>query len=337
MRRQEQELEISALELESMASEAGISVEDARIQALVPRLILRELAVTQLGLGQDALLRYLRLFVPVLLELRYQGARLALHSTAATELDALERVDLGVSSDERHRLLLALGRAAHRALVNANAPDNGFLRLALRFPKPDLYATEDETGRVCSVRPCRKEGDPPVGSYHAVDQTRATEVWADTSGAVTFTITPEDLYHVSGGPGRLPCTSSAPVVRKMGIYLVDGTGAPTNPHFVAPVVMGEVLRFPNAGADDEYTWDAGEEGWLFPAVPLITGSELHALDWLDESTVLAGHGMSPFTSFRVDLTNAAPYLVNTSEIVFVFEVDVRPIAEPGVALEGCRF
>jgi len=347
MERHVRELRTAELERLSLVHERTAAGDQGRLARLAPRWLLRRLQTSRLGQDERALVRHLRDFVPPIFELRYPRALRDLLSSpdggvsAAMQLDRLERLDFAASGDDIAVILLTFANKVDAALdaAAADASDYGIVRVAVTFPDPAKYHDSGTPPRPgCGMfDPCNEGGAPPQTTWHPVELTRAQQVWAGLRayGQTTFTIKPEDLYDIHGGNGLLTCYDSAPIIRKIAVYVITTDGSSWGQLNNRPALqVGAEQVFPTATGSPIYV--KTDSDWLFTGVPLLGGTQNEALDYLRTSDTSVGSGLSPFNEFTVDFANFPVPLAQTEQLVMTFELETRPIAAPGVAVSECR-
>ena len=347
MYRHERELRLAGLERNALIHERDAAAEQSRLVRLAPRWLLRRLQTSRLAQDERALLRYLRDYAPPIFELRYPRALRDLllspdaSVSAKLQLDQLESMDFAATSDDIAAVLLTLGNKVNDSLESAvaNSADYGVVRAGVSFPDPDDYhGAGDPPPPNCGVfAPCNQPAAPPLTTWHAVELTRAKQVWSAlrARGKVTFNVTPADLYDSHGGIGQLTCYDSAPIIRKMAVYAVttDGNDWGQIDYRPALEVAAEQL-FPTSTGAPVYV--KTDTDWLFTGVPMLGGAENEALSDLRAHDSAAASGLSPFNTFTVDFANFPVPFDQTKQLVVTFELETRPIASPGVAVAECR-
>jgi len=256
------------------------------------------------------------------------------------QLAALQALDFAATNDDVVTLLLALGNKVGGALdaAIADSHDYGVARVAVAFPDPASYESSGDTSEGCELfGTCGGNGAPPDTTWHTVEMTRAELAWSAlaSGGVATFTITPEDVYDIHGGVGQLTCFDAAPVIRKMAIYAVTSDGNDWGQIDYRPALqVGAEQVFPTALGSPVYVKTDGD--WLFTGIRFLGGVQNEALSDLRAHDSSAASGLSPFNTFQVDFANFPVPLAQTEQLVVVFELETRPIAPPGVAVEECR-
>jgi hypothetical protein len=166
------------------------------------------------------------------------------------------------------------------------------------------------------------------------------------------TLSPGDIYTGPGGASQLSCQDLAPVVRHIGLYFAtDGSTSSLGPAGMeisgVAAATGPVW-FPLAGKTVSFEYDPLG---IALGIRAINGNTFNVLG--DPQTgnlnfgvwptdLGAGAGMSPFTSFRIDMRAFAPpasqdvqdVLTHANAVFVVFDVERRtsvlPAWVPGV-------
>jgi hypothetical protein len=344
--RQRVQIQLTEVELEH---ELAFDATQNRLLMLAPRWRMRDLSGAQLALKVDALTSALTAEVAETFELRDPDAFNQFSGSNAQQSGsqaAAALIDLGVTQPAPNTLagqehyedavaaLENFASAASFALSHATFDPASNLRRTLVIAIPRTVTT-------CSGGPCDYKD-----SWTSVSAAAAQAFWsaATTSPFVSrLAITPSDLYSPLG-TGRLDCGDTAPVVRRMALYLDTGTSAidlRNNLLFVPGVaaVDGAPVLFPLV--DKVLSIDAEQAAGVALSLPTINGGVLQVLDRFGPSTpeLGTGAGLSPFTTFQIDMTafqSGAPKtaLALASAVLLVFEVERRlstsDVQVPGV-------
>jgi hypothetical protein len=191
-----------------------------------------------------------------------------------------------------------------------------------------------------------------LSGFPQVDPERALAIWnqLDTSGTAAITIKPEDVYRLHGGPSVLVCGSeSAPVVQAMQVFFNVGDNPAgddwTLKNYTAPMQVASDLTFETDLGPERYSVLGGD--WLKDPAHLLFGlapevsAKVNA--FLQNPTIHAGtgEGLSPFTTFTLDLQyylnpgSLDPRISDLQEMLLVFETEYRD----GAGVQGvasCR-
>jgi hypothetical protein len=322
---------------------------------LLPRLRVRDFAAQTEALtgSMNALANLLTESVATVYELRAPIALASFRGGLATLIDNLIITDpldtsLTTFSTFTSNVLSALQQQQfevlqpNRHVVVASIP---------RSPTDcDFHPTSDGSSQQC-------------GSYHPVSPTTAQQFWTslDRSAAAALaiprvgfpeaivTLTPADLYVPGNGAAVLSCNDVAPVVRRMALFI--NTGGDSVPDFAASHFSvnaaaanpTSAVVFPTIGAPLAY--DFGDPNGLGMELGLMNGSagldtEHFPFDPLNPSALGQGAGMSPFTSFDIDMTpmyfNSNHFVVdafkNVRVVSLVFEVENVP-SSPAIKVD----
>lgn len=326
-----------AMELDSIGREQGNLEEQSRLRHLIPRWRLRDLAGGELADTverlADAIIAHVapafELHDPATLQtLRLQQGELIEGLIEASVAEPLEDVVAGY---------LQLASATRAALAGAS----------LEPP-----ATQRRTIIVAIPRPLTAGQTPWTSEYRSVSPATAEAFWqsafetpASLSARAQLTLSPRDLYTGPGGFSHLSCQDQAPVVRHLGLYLAtDGWLERLVDMEVAGIAgAASSVTFPVPGK--MYTFGAGDPAGL-PIAPRVfngdTAEVLSAANFGSWPVELdAGAGISPFTSFQLNLQGfqaGVPRTVfdHSRALLLVFEVErkvsVSPAFVPGVCV-----
>jgi hypothetical protein len=330
--RQRVQIQLSDTELEH---ELAFDTTQNRLLMLVPRWRMRDLSGTQLAQTVDALATALTAEVAETFELRDPDA-FSQFSGSSSAQQAAALIDLGVtqpvhmtSDDQEHyedavAALENFASAASFALSNATFDPAANLRRTLVIAIPRTVTS-------CNGGPCDYKD-----TWTSVSAAAAQAFWSQAATAPSFlssvTITPSDLYSALG-TGRLACGDTAPVVRRMALYLDTGSSTidlRTTLLDVSGVAAasGEPVLFPLV--DKVLSIDADNPAGVALSLPALNGSVTQVNDRFGQTTpdLGTGAGLSPFTTFHIDMT---PFQAGTpksalavaSAVLLVFEVERR--------------
>jgi hypothetical protein len=339
-----------------MRDQLETSQSQARVYALEARWALHSLDGDDLHRNTLAAARFLSDNVYPFLRVRYteltdrtnqKDDGLFISHQPLPAIQALLDVDWRAELYDQAKKVQSAGNAVKTVLDNAikNYTPTNTRPVVLSIPRPSALAD------------CDPSSDSPTGclltNYNEIDLERAARFWKelDTKGAAHFEIRPEDLYRPRGGNAVLSCTMTAPIVKNMQVFFNMGT-VQTNfgTQFTAPVHGHGDLVFTTAGGLQ--TYGMANEDWLTGDAALLFGQQSQV-----ESSVNAlltnpsikggfGDGLSPFTSFVIDMgyyskpdPNPAmihPLIAQLNEMVVVMETEFREVAA-GVPYVGtCR-
>jgi len=162
------------------------------------------------------------------------------------------------------------------------------------------------------------------------------------SDSAVLTLSPADIYSRPGGASRLACMDLAPVVRHAGFYFDSGSTppalGPAGVEIVTTAAITSPVAFPLSGSLFSFS----------STDPLGIPMRVRALNGNTGSVIVdasgnpanfgiwpqdldAGAGISPFTSFRLNMQVFAPpasmdiqkVLTNATAMFAVFEVERR--------------
>jgi len=307
----------------SIAHDLGFDADQSRLLLLIPRWRLRDLSGVQLAQVTGALSEALSADVAQVFELRDPGSFTGFGSQVKSSIDALIDLDITASYEGSVAALESFAQSASTALAGAvfELPDNLRRTLVVAIPK----APTPCTGVPCTYK----------DAWMSVAPAAAQAFWTAaqaTPFTASVTLTPTDLYSALG-TGSLDCGDVAPVIRRMAMYLE--TGASTidlRTTFLdlsgVAAMAGAPVVFPRIG--DVLALDADKAAGVPLSLPTLNGNVNQVSDRFGASTpdLGTGAGLSPFTTFRVDMTpfqSGTPKaaLAAASAVLLVFEVERR--------------
>jgi hypothetical protein len=208
---------------------------------------------------------------------------------------------------------------------------------AIAFPNPNQYGNGTPPPGCENFGTCNIGTTQPNMMWKTVEMERAEQVWAGLQMHTwsSFVVDPSDLYDLHGGNARLPCSASAPVIRKVALYVVGGGATEYDNAFYGPPMKASKDQiFPTAVGPLRYT--KVDEDWLSMGLPVFGGAEGNAVTRVhNDNSIHVGEGLSPFGTFDVDFTNFPFSLEPISAVVLVFELETRPVAS-GVNIDVCH-
>lgn len=339
------------IQLAETALEHELAFDDTqnRLLMLAPRWRMRDLSGAQLAQAVDALSSALTADIAETFELRDPDAFKQFSGSDAQQPDAqppAALIDLGVTrpttntaAGQEHyedavAALESFASAASSALSQATFDPASTLRRTLVLAIPRTVAT-------CNGGPCDYKD-----SWTSVSAAAAQAFWSAATTApfaANLTIAPSDLYSALG-TGRLDCGDTAPVIRRMALYLdTPKSSIDLRTMFLdvsgVAAAAGEPVLFPLV--DKVLSIDADDPAGVALSLPAINGDVLQVLDRFGPSTAElgTGAGLSPFTTFHIDMT---PFQAGTPKnalaaataVLLVFEVERRvstsDVQVPGV-------
>ena len=291
----------------------------------LPRWSARNLDIEELTDETARLMELLADYMFPVVETWYPGVLTALNNStlAKNALLALESQRPGTSLYELSANTRLVGqfivdRLREQALLVA---DENIQPVALTFLRPV---------ESCNPLVCTPTG--PTTPYPRADAARANAVWSalDAGLPVTLHIRPEDLYRPNGGgAGRISCKAPLPIIRRIGLALVNPTGIPTPPtvgevEVTVDVTTSSEQQFARIDEPISYELLGNEyERIIFPGaspnhlrnilhVPIVRASQEQSspryvrsmLDFAWNHSVQEPVGRSPFASFAFDITGA---------------------------------
>jgi hypothetical protein len=323
-------------ELETAQNQARLYALQARwsLQALDGE-DLRKYTLATAQFLSDNVYPFIRVRFHALVDPAQQGG-LFTNGQPLPDLAALVNVDWRSELYDEAQLVLRAGTTVKTILQTTinNYTPTLLKPVALSIPRPSVVAACADPNNQLGC---------PLSNYDEVDLERATAFWSqlDNGGIAHFTIRPEDLYRLHGGNAVLSCTMSSPVVKNMQLFFNIGTDpASYGTQFTAPLRGHGDFIFTSDGGPEAYVmanqdWLTGDASVLFGQQSQVETS-VNAL--LQNPTIHGGfgQGLSPFTSFRLDMSYYVkpdsnpvlihPLIASMIEVVLVFETEYREVA-----------
>jgi hypothetical protein len=313
------QLELAA---EALAHELTFASDQNRLQLLIPRWRLRDLSGVRLAQNIDALSEALTADVALVFELRDPGAFGQFGTQATSQIDALIDVNITAPYEDTVSAFEGFASAASQAIAHATFELGGPSR-------KNVVVAIPRTAPSCPTQPCL------YASWRAVSQRVANTFWAATAAApftASIDITPADLYGATG-TGSLACGDVAPVVRRMAMYLdtadssIDLASLFTFTRSAA-AMAGSTVTFPLV--EKVIRIEADSPAGVGLDVPVLNGDAAAVSTKFGPSPadLGVGAGLSPFTTFRFDMTPfqtgvPAAALAAANAVFLVFEVEQR--------------
>jgi hypothetical protein len=331
LRQLQRELDRAYLEVEGLQNDLAAAGDQARLLQLMPRWTLRNLQADRLDAEVHDVVRLLADYVPPVFELRYTKALTVLRTKPANKLTPLLGLDFAAPTEDAYAALDALALDVRDTIEFAqlDSADYGTSYAAIGF----LNMSSPVWSACGAISAC------PDLIWKTVDETRAKEVWdaLRAKRKANFSITPDDLYDRHGRAASLLCSQSAPVIRRLALVPV-GPLSYGDYHYHPSLTVSADQAFPTALGVQDYV--KVDQDWLTMGLPVLgrgnvgSGGEADVVNTFASDTSRVGEGLSPFGTFEVDFTNW-PFPVDQTELVLVFELETRPAASPGVAIDAC--
>jgi hypothetical protein len=323
------------LELAANADELGAAEQEGRLLFLIPRWRLRDLSGVDLAQTTEALAQSLSAYVAPIFELRDPARYTSFPAQVSGQLSSLIDLPITGALEDQVSKLIAFAQAARTAVSAASfeLPDTFRRTIVIAIPRP----------------PTATVPHPISPPWQQVPAATAKAFWnsvtdgtGQLSHSATITLSPSDLYVFGGARATLACSDIqselAPVVRRVAVYL--DTQAPP------PNQLGIELPARAAGTRDVTFPLVGHLMTLAPddargmplSLPVLIGSAGEALDKFSPSGgpdqgLGVGAGLSPFTSFELDMTSLGAANVqdiwnNTQALYLMFEVERNVSFDP---------
>jgi hypothetical protein len=323
------------LELAANADELGFAEQEGRLLFLIPRWRLRDLSGVDLAQTTEALAQSLSAYVAPIFELRDPARYTSFPAQVSGQLSLLIDLPLTGALEDQVSKLVAFAQTARDAVSAATF---------------ELPATFRRTIVIAIPRPPTTTVPHPISPpWQQVPTAAAKAFWNSAfdgngrlSHSATITLSPSDLYVFGGSQATLACSDIqsdlAPVVRRAAVYL-DTASPPSNQ-------LGIELPARAAGTRDvtfplvhHLTTLAPDDARGIPlSLPVLVGSASEALDKFSPSGgpdqgLGAGAGLSPFTSFELDMTSLGSSNVqdvwnSTQALYLMFEVERNVSLDP---------
>jgi len=316
-----------ALAMDTITHEQEFSEDQDRLRHLIPRWRLRDLSGIELASSIGALAEGLAAYVAPIYELRDPAALTSFRTQVATQLSQIIDLQITAPYEDTVANFLSFATAARNALAAAQfeLPTDQRRTVIVAVPRPGMSWT---------------------GPWRKVSETEAKAFWESTRDAdshlradATITLRPEDLYSGPGGSSQLSCQDLAPVVRHVGLFFDSGddvaTLGPAGTELAGTAASTAGIRFPTVG--QQISFLSTDPLGIPLSYPAFNGGAFDVLG-IPGTGILnfgawpadlgAGAGISPFTSFRIDMrafatAPAAAVLDHTKAMFLVFEVERR--------------
>jgi hypothetical protein len=331
LRQLQRELDRAFFEIEGLQNDLGAAGNQSRLLQLIPRWTLRNLQADRLDVELHDVMRLLNDYVPPVFELRYAKALTALRSKPGNKVTPLLALDFAAPTEDAFAALDALALDVRDTIEFAqlDSADYGTSLVAVTFPNA---ASATNTA-------CRLLNSCTPSIWKTVDDVRAKQVWDKLRAkqVASFTIEADDLYARHGRAASLLCTQAAPVVRRVALVPV-GSLPYGDYHYSPSMAVSAEQSFPTAQGVQDYI--KIDDDWLNLGLPVLgrssTGTtDADVVNQFAADTSRVGEGLSPIGTFQVDFTDW-PFTTDQEALVLVFELETRPIATPGVAIDACR-
>jgi subtilisin-like proprotein convertase family protein len=322
-----------ALQMDAIRNQQLFSTEQDRLLHLVPRWRLRDLAGTRLSRSTSRLSEALTAHAAPIFELRDPSALSNFRTQVAAQTDEIIQLGLAAPYEDAVDDLTSFASAVATAVGNAqfNLPTDQRRTIVLAVP-----------------RPAGPGHGAWSGPWRTVSPTTANGFWSSVfdaqgnlSANASVTLSPADLYTGPGGSSHLACVDLAPVVRHVGLYFAtDGEPSVLGPlgmEIAGTAAVSSPVLFPLFGRITSFE---SSDPLGIPIRPrTLNGDTVAVLGdgagnpnfsvW--PADLGAGAGISPFTSFRLDMRAFGPQasqdvrnvLTHTTALFFVFEVERR--------------
>jgi hypothetical protein len=333
-----------ALQIDALQRQQALSANQDRLLHLIPRWRLQDLSGYKLSGSAALLAERLTSYAAPIFELRDPASSTIFAQQVSTQTSALtSNLDITAPYENAVDGLVQFARATAGAIGDA------------QFALP---STQRRTIIIAIPRPSGTGHGPWNGPWQTVSAATAKAFWDSAVDAksnplpdATFTLSPADIYSPAGGPSSLNCGDLAPVVRHVGFYFAtDGQPAVLNAANInirTTAAITSPVVFPLLGHMMALEW--GDPLGIAMDVRVLNGDTASVLVdangnpanfgvW--PTDLDAGAGISPFTSFRLNMqaftpgaTDAFNVLGEATAMFAVFDVE-RRTANQDVWLPG---
>jgi hypothetical protein len=319
-----------ALELEGLAREQAYLASQSRFVQLMPRWRLRDLEAENMDEALQALSEVLVWHVAPMFELRNPAQMSVLRGQLSARIDQVLDTDF---ADDLENIV-----ARFRAVATG-------VSSILNTSQIELDPSERRRYVIAFPRP----GTEPRTDFRKANADAIQTAWsgADSPGHIArFQVSPGDLYGGTG-PAHPFCGDQAPVIRRMALAIVTTNGT--------KVQLYDYQAQGSAGRDGRFTFPTRNGDVTF-APPVDTGASVTVREISDttETSLLntflaspdgefgSGAGLSPFSTFELDLSDLYAIMTNGSNdfmqrakaFYLVFDVEPHSVANEQIVLPG---
>jgi hypothetical protein len=327
------EREIALIELQhaALAHDYKNLNDQARLLALIPTWLLKDLGTHILESNTQSLLDLLVADLYPIIDLRQPTT---LQNVDPTLLNVL----LGSQPDSTGQLLDWTGNLVSWANAAASASDNVVARLQdALLNSPPLNDRLLILGIPNPAFPVR------TGNWQQVTPERAQAVWDAIAAAAPLVSVPlyvTDLYSmVAGSTHDMLCNEAEPVITAVGLYMIRPGSFEQYSGLTIPVSADRNVHFTDVGVVKGYRID--NDDWLSLGARLMSGSETVSTIEADLVRLMAdsatplyrvGNGLSPFTQLDIALPgitsapSGPPPALGASELLIAFRAATRQVA-----------
>lgn len=341
----QRELDQLVIEMDAITHQQQFSADQDRLLHLIPRWRLRALTGIELASSTVALSEALNAYVAPIYELRDPAAFTNFRTLVSTQISKI--IDLEITAPYEDSL-------ADLVLFATSARD------ALSAAEFELPTSQRRTIIFAIPRPPGSGRPAWTGPWRTVSDTTAHAFWDSVfdgqghlSANAIVTLSPSDIYTGPGGASQLSCGDLAPVVRHVGLYFAtegsDSVLGPAGTEISVIATATGPVWFPLVGR--AVSFESTDPLGTRLSIPALNGNTFNVLGDSQTGTVNfgtwpadlgAGAGISPFTSFSIDMRAFAPpqsqdvqdVLTKTNALFVVFDVERQtsvPVAwVPGV-------
>jgi hypothetical protein len=363
LQRQIRQLE---LEMKGLRDQSIRHEQTRALLALLPEWNLQGMKKNKLRqrVSEALVLMNTRLY-PVL-DIRYPALLVSLRQQLHDQVYALTSADWAGSAYD-HALLAwnVLDAFRDRWDADVSTSKNQSIRdVAISFPNPAFALPPADD--------CASGDFDPIGSpdvLPCVDEThvwranpaRAAAAWSaalstepEARRNVPFSLELTDLYHSPSQENTLGCTNGIPVIRGMALYFMmpNTTGTATfntNENYAQSYASPELV-LPNAYGAERYRMKVPDDPtqpdmtreWTTADVKLLMGKVGQTMNvftpFADQqpAKVRGFEGISPFTSFFLDLRGRESILAQAREMVLVLRIEYQTVSPPMGWIETCN-
>lgn len=332
------------IEMDSITDQQQFTQDQDRLHHLVPRWRLRDLSGIELSTSTGALSEALTAYVAPIFELRDPASLTSFRTQVSSQMSQI--IDLQVTAPYEDSV------ANLKSFATAT-------RNAIQAAQFELPTAQRRTIIIAVPRPPGNGRPAWTGPWQTVSGATANAFWnsiqdpqGNLSANANLTLSPGDIYTTAGGASRLSCQDLAPVVRHIGLFFATGgnpaTLGPAGVELSGVAAAAAPVSFPLVGSVASF--ESTDPLGIPLSFPALNGDTFSVLGdpqsgpnfgvW--PSDLGAGAGISPFTSFRIDMrafgppasTDVQTVLTKANALFLVFDVERRtsvPVASvPGV-------
>jgi hypothetical protein len=326
-----------SLQIDAIRSQQRFTADQDRLLHLIPRWRLRDLAGVKLATSASSVSEALTSYAAPIFELRDPSSLTNFRSQMATQAGNItDNLQITAPYEDTLDNLVSFARAAATAIGSAQfeLPSAQRRTIIIAIPRPTGPGHAAWTGPWRTV-------SPPTAQAFWDSVTDAQNNLLSSAATASITLSPADVYTGPGGASNLSCMDLAPVVRHAGFYFATESRpavlGPTGVEIVTTAATTSPVWFPLVGHTTSFEFN--DPLGIPMRVRALNGNTIAVLgdgagnanfsSW--PADLDAGAGISPFTSFHLDMRVFGPQaspdirdvLAHTTAMFMVFEVERR--------------